>query len=80
MFHLGDGTSVKGVQFGIGLESTSTEGIMGIGFEQNEVQVQRLGKPAYTGLTGLMVQQGLIKSMAYSLWLNDLGMISPTSY
>ncbi|KAF8249433.1 acid protease [Wilcoxina mikolae CBS 423.85] len=72
VFHLGDGSSVKGVHFGIGLESTSTEGIMGIGFEQNEVQVQRLGKPPYAGLADLMVQQGLIQSMAYSLWLNDL--------
>jgi len=75
VFHLGDGTSVAGVQFGIGLESTSTEGIMGIGFEQNEVQVQRLGKDPYPGLTNLMVQQGLIKSQAYSLWLNDIGMV-----
>lgn len=74
VFHLGDGTSVTGVQFGIGLESTSTEGIMGIGFEQNEVQVQRLGKDPYPGLANLMVQQGFIKSQAYSLWLNDLGM------
>ena len=73
VFHLGDGTNVTGVQFGIGLESTSTEGIMGIGFEQNEVQVQRLGKAPYPGLTDLMVQQGLIQSRAYSLWLNDLG-------
>ncbi|KAA8911103.1 aspartic peptidase domain-containing protein [Sphaerosporella brunnea] len=72
VFRLADGTAVKGVQFGIGLESTSTEGIMGIGLEQNEVQVQRLGKAPYPGLTRLMQQQGLIKSQAYSLWLNDL--------
>lgn len=74
VFHVGDNVSVKSVQFGIGLESTSTEGIMGIGFEQNQVQVQRLGKDPYPGLTDLMVQQGLIQSRAYSLWLNDLGM------
>jgi hypothetical protein len=77
VFHLADGTTVTGVQFGIGLESTSTEGIMGIGFEQNEVQVQMLGKAPYSGLTSLMVQQGFIKSPTYSLWLNDLGMILP---
>jgi len=75
VFHLGDGTNVTAVQFGVGLEATSTEGIMGIGFEQNEVLVQRLGKDPYPGLTNLMVQQGLIKSQAYSLWLNDLGTV-----
>lgn len=78
VFHFGHGlagTSVLGVQFGIGLESTSTEGILGIGPERNEVQVQRLHKLPYPGLTRLMVDQGLIKSRAYSLWLNDLGIL-----
>lgn len=73
IFHLGDGTSVTGLQFGIGLESTSSEGIMGIGMAANEVQVQRLGKAPYKTLVELMVEQGIIKSKAYSLYLNDLG-------
>ncbi|KAL7274623.1 hypothetical protein RUND412_002455, partial [Rhizina undulata] len=70
-FHLGD-VNVTGLQFGIGLDSTSTEGIMGIGFNSNEVQVQRLGKDPYPNLVDLMVEQNLIRSRAYSLWLNDL--------
>ncbi|CCX16180.1 aspartic peptidase domain-containing protein [Pyronema domesticum] len=72
VFRVGRDVAVQNVQFAIGLESTSTEGIMGIGFETNQVAVQRLGKSPYPGLTRLMVEQGLIKSRAYSLWLNDL--------
>lgn len=72
-FRFGDGTEVKDLQFGIGLESTSSEGIMGIGMAENEVQVQRLGKKPYKTLVELMVEQGIIKSKAYSLYLNDLG-------
>ncbi|TGZ81081.1 acid protease [Ascodesmis nigricans] len=72
VFHFADGTSVKGLQFGIGLESTSSEGIMGIGMAANEVQVQRLGKAPYKTLVELMVEQGIIKTKAYSLYLNDL--------
>lgn len=73
VFSFGDGTQVRDLQFGIGLESTSSEGIMGIGMAENEVQVQRLGKKPYKTLVELMVEQGLIKSKAYSLYLNDLG-------
>lgn len=73
IFTFADGTNVEGLQFGIGLSSSSTEGIMGIGFDLNEVQVQRLDKDPYRNLVDMMVDQKLIKSRAYSLWLNDLG-------
>lgn len=38
----------------------------------NEVQVGHSGQGAYANLPKAMVQKGLIKSNAYSLWLNDL--------
>ncbi|PWW80347.1 acid protease [Tuber magnatum] len=72
VFTLSDGVEVTGLQFGVGLESTSTDGILGIGFSLNEVQVQRLKKDPYRNLVDLMVDQKLIRSRAYSLWLNDL--------
>lgn len=78
-FTFGDGEKVKGLQFGIGLEATSTEGIMGIGMSQNEVQVQRLGKKPYKNLVELMVEQDLISTKAYSLWLNSLGETASSS-
>lgn len=66
------GTTLKQLQFGIGYDSTSEEGILGIGYTVNEVQVGRAGKAAYNNLPAQLVVDGLIQSNAYSLWLNDL--------
>ncbi|KAF9892208.1 hypothetical protein FE257_002614 [Aspergillus nanangensis] len=70
--HIG-GVTLKTFQFGIGYSSSSPEGVLGIGYASNEVQVGRLGKSAYPNLPQAMVKSGLIRSNAYSLWLNDLG-------
>ncbi|TVY26096.1 putative aspartic-type endopeptidase [Lachnellula hyalina] len=70
-FTLGS-TTLKTLQFGIGYTSSSAEGILGIGYQLNEVQVQRAGKSAYLNLPAQLVSDGLISSNAYSLWLNDL--------
>jgi Eukaryotic aspartyl protease len=48
------------------------EGILGIGYMSNEVQVSRNGKQAYPNVPQLLVNQKLIQSNAYSLWLDDL--------
>ncbi|KAF7126161.1 hypothetical protein CNMCM5793_002583 [Aspergillus hiratsukae] len=69
--HIG-GATIKDLQFGIGYTSSSSEGVLGIGYPSNEVQVGRYGQDAYPNLPRAMVDQGLIKSNAYSLWLNDL--------
>ena len=63
---------LEGVQFGVGYQSTSQEGILGIGYPANEVQVNRNGKQAYDNVPQAMVSKGLIRSNAYSLWLDDL--------
>lgn len=68
---IGDVT-VETLQFGIGYESTSSQGILGIGYKANEVQVGRAGLDPYNNLPAQMVSDGLINSNAYSLWLNDL--------
>ncbi|KAL8414783.1 hypothetical protein RB594_005840 [Gaeumannomyces avenae] len=65
-------TRVDRLQFGIGYTSTSTQGILGIGYELNEVQVGRAGLKPYRNLPTRLVEQGVISSPAYSLWLNDL--------
>ncbi|TVY78288.1 putative aspartic-type endopeptidase OPSB [Lachnellula suecica] len=65
-------TTLKTLQFGIGYTSSSAEGILGIGYQINEVQVGRAGLKAYNNLPAQMVADGLISSNAYSLWLNDL--------
>lgn len=60
------------VQFGVGYQSSSPEGILGIGYPINEVQVNRNRKKAYDNVPVAMVNKGLIQSNAYSLWLDDL--------
>jgi hypothetical protein len=67
------GATLDRLQFGVGYSSTSAQGILGIGYEINEVQVGRAQKPAYRNLPSRMVADGLIRSASYSLWLNDLG-------
>uniref|UniRef100_L2G9Y3 Probable aspartic-type endopeptidase OPSB n=1 Tax=Colletotrichum fructicola (strain Nara gc5) TaxID=1213859 RepID=L2G9Y3_COLFN len=59
-------------QFGIGYTSSSAQGILGVGYRVNEVQVGRAGKDPYDNLPAKMVDEGLIKSNAFSLYLNDL--------
>jgi len=70
-FSLG-ATRLERLQFGIGYTSSSAQGILGIGYEMNEVQVGRAGLPPYRNLPSQMVADGLIASNSFSLWLNDL--------
>lgn len=63
---------VPDLQFGIGYRSTLPKGILGVGYAINEVQVNRQGRRPYPNLPQLLVDEGLIQSNAYSLWLNDL--------
>lgn len=66
------GVNLTGQQFGIGYTSSASEGILGVGYQQSEVQVSRLRKSAYDNVPAKMVTDQLISSNAYSLWLNDL--------
>lgn len=63
---------IKNLQFGIGNESSSPEGILGIGYMINEVQVNRAGLEPYSNLPQKLVDDKTINTNAYSLWLNDL--------
>lgn len=66
------GTTVDDLQFGVGYTSSSAQGILGVGYPVNEVQVGRAKKDAYDNLPAKMASDGTIASNAYSLWLNDL--------
>ena len=63
---------LTGLQFGIGYVSTSQEGVLGIGYTSNEVQVNYNNGRPYSNLPQLMVDRGTIQSNSYSLWLDDL--------
>lgn len=66
------GQTIRDMQFGIGYVSSSPEGILGIGYTINEVQVNRFGLEAYPNLPAKLKDDGMISTNAYSLWLNDL--------
>lgn len=66
------GQTIRDLQFGIGYTSSSPEGILGIGYTINEVQVNRFGLDAYPNLPQKLKDDGTITTNAYSLWLNDL--------
>ena len=68
------GQELENLQFGLGLVSSSPEGILGIGYPINEVQVHRNSdsRTPYPNVPQAMVDANLIKSSAYSLWLDDL--------
>ncbi|TKA24149.1 hypothetical protein B0A50_06889 [Salinomyces thailandicus] len=59
-------------QFGVGYYSTSQEGVLGIGYPINEVAVQYNGNDPYPNIPAHLVDNSLINTNAYSLWLNDL--------
>ncbi|KAJ9611539.1 hypothetical protein H2200_004723 [Cladophialophora chaetospira] len=66
------GVALRDFQFGIGETSSSQQGVLGIGYMSNEVQVQRAGLEAYPNLPQALVNNGHVAANAYSLWLNDL--------
>ncbi|KAI0019004.1 eukaryotic aspartyl protease [Xylariomycetidae sp. FL0641] len=68
---IGD-TTLDELQFGIGYVSSSSQGILGIGYPANEVQVGRAQMDPYDNLPAKLAADGTIASNAYSLWLNDL--------
>jgi len=66
------GITLEEQQFGVGYVSSSTEGILGIGYPINEVAVAYNGGNPYPNVPWHLVQNGDINVNAYSLWLNDL--------
>ncbi|KAK0253000.1 hypothetical protein B0A54_09911 [Friedmanniomyces endolithicus] len=66
------GVTLENQQIGIGYNSTSAEGIIGIGYPINEVATQYNGGNPYPNVPLHLMQNGDINSNAYSLWLNDL--------
>ena len=62
---------IRNVPFGIGYQSTSLQGILGLGYKTNVASVGTLGS-TYDNLPVILASTGLISTPAYSLWLNDL--------
>lgn len=59
---------------GLALDTSIGVGIMGIGYNISEANVDTGNGTIYPNLPFAMADAGLINANAYSLWLNDLGM------
>ncbi|KAL2158006.1 hypothetical protein VTH06DRAFT_4816 [Thermothelomyces fergusii] len=73
VFAIGD-VSVQNMTMGLGLRTDIAYGLVGVGYAFNEAIVGKTQSldSAYPNLPIQMVNQGLINTVAYSLWLNDL--------
>jgi hypothetical protein len=60
---------VQAFEMGLALNTSLNEGIMGIAFDTGEAG----GTVQYPNLVDTMVNQSIIVTQAYSLWLNDIG-------
>ncbi|KAK1753608.1 putative aspartic-type endopeptidase opsB [Echria macrotheca] len=61
------GLNVTGVQMGLARKSTSSWGMLGVGYAKNSA-----ARKPYPSIMDNMFDQGLINIKAYSLYLNDL--------
>lgn len=69
-FRIGS-ANLSDFQFGIGDTSSSRRGILGLGYDLNEVQVLSEKKDPYDNLPLKLAADGHIQSPAYSIYLND---------
>lgn len=60
---------------GLGRQTDIPYGLVGVGYALNEAIVGQTqsATSVYPNLPVHMVNEGLINTVAYSLWLNDLG-------
>ena len=66
------GATIKNLQMGLANRTTSTIGVIGIGYGEDEASVTSFSSVPYPNLIDQMVSQGLINTKAYSLYLDDL--------
>lgn len=67
-------TTLTNLTMGLGNDTTITYGLVGVGYTSNEaiINTEQSLSAAYANLPALMVDQGVVATNAYSLWLNDL--------
>lgn len=67
VFEIGN-TAISNMTMGLGLQTNIPYGLVGVGYALNEASTDKI----YPNLPVNMQQEGLISTVAYSLWLNDL--------
>lgn len=63
---------LKAFQFAVGYKSSSKQAVLGIGYPKNEATATTQNSMTYPNLPYALLSAGIIKTPAYSLWLNDL--------
>jgi hypothetical protein len=66
------GSTLKNFEMGLATDSSISVGIMGIGYNSSEANVDTGNGTIYSNLPQAMQNAGLINANAYSLWLDDL--------
>lgn len=70
------GATLQNLSMGIGLTTDIPFGLIGIGYSANEAGVlQGIFEQPYPNLPKQLVQEGFTSTVAYSMWLNDLGIM-----
>ena len=65
-------TLIKDMTMGLATQATRAFGIMGIGYVADESIASTDPDEVYPNIVSQLKAQGFIKTLAYSLWLNDL--------
>lgn len=66
-----NGVTVKNLTMGLGLSSSISNGLIGVGYVNDEASLGTT-QSTYPNLPVVLQQEKLINTIAYSLWLNDL--------
>ena len=62
---------------GLGLNTSIPYGLVGIAYSNSEANVETGNGTQYPNLVDSLVNQGIITTQAYSLWLDDVGKLCP---
>lgn len=73
------GTSIKDMQMGLASSASRGVGIMGIGFQSGESVSSQNPNLVYPNVINQLKNQKFVNTLAYSLWLNDLGIYCSTN-
>lgn len=66
-------TVIKNLTMGLAFQATRPFGIMGVGYDADESIASTDPDQIYPNIVAQMKAQGIISTLSYSLWLNDLG-------
>ena len=65
--------ALKNITMGLATQASRAEGIMGIGYDADESIVASSPNSIYPNIVNQLKNEGVTNTLAYSLWLNDLG-------